>query len=654
MCGIAGFFGEVTATADELAQRGRAMAATLAHRVPDDGGVWCDPRHGISLAHRRLSILDLSPDGHQPMESADSRYVIVFNGEIYNFKDIQSELLCRGHRFRGHSDTEVLLAAICEWGLETALSRSVGMFALALWDKQSGSLHLARDRLGEKPLYYGWIAGRLLFASELKALRVHPAWVGELDRDALGLYLRFNYIPSPYCIYKGIRKLPPGTYLTIDSSAVKTGVLSDPCAYWALASVAKHGDGSPFVGGDDDAVARLESILDASVAQQMVADVPVGAFLSGGIDSSTIVALMQKQSARPVRTFSIGFRESRYNEAAHARRVAEHLKTEHTELYVSSSDSLAVIPKLPQIYDEPFADPSQIPTFLVSRLARQQVTVSLSGDAGDELFCGYTTYFKAEKLWQSLSRFPVGIRCAMRAASEAIPRGVSRAFGTALAPIFQGRNLAHKMEAFNRIAAAPSRELMYRDLVAHWTKDNAIMSDFGDPQTAFEAESGGPKFREFMKWMMFVDCQMYLPDDILVKVDRAAMAVSLETRVPLLDHRVVEFAWSLPMRFKVRDGVSKWLLREVLYKYVPRELIERPKMGFSVPVGDWLRGELREWAEEMLSDSRIKRDGYLNAKVVRRKWTDHLSGAQECSQLLWNLLMLESWFEAEREKGSAG
>jgi asparagine synthase (glutamine-hydrolysing) len=651
MCGITGFVDSArTRSAEDLQAIAERMARTLTHRGPDDGGVWVDAASGVALGHRRLSIVDLSPEGHQPMRSADGRWVLVFNGEIYNFRELRASLESAGDRFRGHSDTEVLLAGFCRWGVGTTLKKTVGMFALALWDTATRTLHLARDRMGEKPLYYGWHRGTLLFCSELKALPAHPGWEHEIDRDAVALLMRYGYIPAPHSIYRGIRKLTPGTAVALRCDDVGTAARTAvPEAFWSARERAEAADANPFSGSEADAIEALESALSESVKMQMVADVPVGAFLSGGIDSATVVALMQSHSTRPVKTFSIGFREEGYDEAPHARAVAQHLGTDHTELYVTADEAMSVIPTLPQLYDEPFADSSQIPTSLVAALARRQVTVSLSGDGGDELFCGYPRYDLAYRSWQTVASVPTVLHKSLHAILRSTPAPVLNAALQFTTPSMVRRRRTRT--EWQQVAAAlqdPSGESFYRTVMSHWLDPKTLVRGAGDLSDSFVDHSRLPDLSDFRKRMMYVDAISYLPDDILVKVDRAGMSVSLETRMPLLDHRVVELAWRLPMDLKVRDGVGKWLLRQVLHRHVPKALVERPKMGFGLPVDKWLRGPLREWAETLLGESRLESEGFFSPARVRAAWDAHLSGRVDQHSLLWNVLMFQSWLEHHR------
>lgn len=652
MCGFAGFLNlNGGLNADTASNLASSMAAALRHRGPDDAGVWQDAAHGIALAHRRLAIVDLSPEGRQPMVSACDRYVIVFNGEIYNHAEIRAELenalsLLKsegGLRWRGHSDTEVMLAAIALWGLETALGRFVGMFAFALWDQRYKALHLVRDRFGEKPLYYGRMGNALLFGSELKALQRHPAWRGEIDRGALALYMRHNYIPAPYSIYKGVYKLPPGTFLTFDAQSWGDGV---PHPYWSARKMTEAGAAHPYRGTEIEAIESLDGLLRTAVLGQMAADVPLGAFLSGGVDSSLVVALMQAQSSRPVKTFTIGFSEAQYNEAEHAKAVARHLGTQHTELIVTPDDARNVIPQLAEIYDEPFADSSQIPTFLVAQLARQHVTVSLSGDGGDELFGGYNRYLWTHRIWRKMRLMPRLGRVMLAHILTALPpRTWDKLFQFA-PPGLRQRTPGDKLHKLAAMLPADSPEQIYLNLVSHWKTPASVVLGGIEPPTQITASAAA--LPDFIQRMMYLDAVSYLPDDILVKVDRAAMAVSLESRTPLLDHHVAEFAWRLPLSMKIRGGQGKWPLRQVLYRYVPSSLIERPKMGFGVPIGTWLRGPLINWAEDLLDETKLREDGFFDPHPIREKWEEHLSGRRNWQHCLWNVLMFQEWLRKNR------
>jgi asparagine synthase (glutamine-hydrolysing) len=631
MCGIAGFFGPAglsSATAQSDLER---MSATLAHRGPDDDGIWMDPAAGIAMGHRRLSILDLSPAGHQPMVSASGRYVIIYNGEIYNYSEIRKEIELSGAAppWRGHSDTEVLLSAFDTWGIEASLKKTAGMFAFALWDRQEKVLTFARDRVGEKPLYYGWQHDVVLFGSELKALRAHSAFAAGVDRGVLAAYFRDGYIRAPHSIYQGIFKLPPGSYVQFSRDAQR-GIAPRPRTYWSLREVAMRGLAQPFDGSDADAVNRLEGDLSRSVAQQRIADVPLGVFLSGGVDSSTIAALMQAQSSRRVKTFTIGFQEGAFNEADYARSVALHLGTEHTEIIVTAREAMQVVPRLAAMYDEPFGDSSAIPTFLVSQLARREVTVALSGDGGDELFGGYSRYSRASDLWSVLRRVPYVARKTASLGVDVFSR--SRRSGSAKA---KTARLAQYLGAKNTAA-------FYRaQLAQHHDAQNLVT---GGAACMNESPAASPiPDEDIYSTMMFADSAVYLPDDVLVKVDRASMAVGLEARVPMLDHRVLEFAWQLPLRMKVRGRTAKWLLKQVLVKYVPNSLPERPKMGFGVPIGEWVRGPLRDWAENLLGEDRLQREGFLSPALVREQWRLHLAGESISGERVWHVLAFQSW-----------
>tara|TARA_R110000824_G_scaffold288508_3_gene476793 strand:- start:128087 stop:130048 length:1962 start_codon:yes stop_codon:yes gene_type:complete len=649
MCGIAGFltpknFIEVDGAAD--ASR---MRDSLSHRGPDDSGLWLDVNAGIVLAHRRLSILDLSDAGHQPMHSPSGRYVIVFNGEIYNHQDLRRKLEERGCRdWRGHSDTETLLAAI-EWmGLEKALQASIGMFALALWDRQERVLSLARDRMGEKPLFYGWQGGTLLFGSELKALQAHPDFRSKIESDVLPLYLRHGYIPAPWCVWNGIRKLLPGCIVQLNGG--KVGAMPEPKPYWKLAEAIAKGQVNTFQGTDKEAIDLLEAQLSTAVFGQMIADVPLGAFLSGGIDSTTVVALMQAQSSRPIKTFTIGFEDEGYNEANHAKVVAAVLGTDHTELYITSGQALDIIPQLPVMYDEPFGDSSAIPTHLVAQLARRHVAVSLSGDGGDELFGGYGRYFnhKAERIWKQTHALAAPLR-GLAAGMLHSPATIlaDRALQTLATSIGRplGQSLSAKAALVGDLFECDDHKAFYRAMTSQWSRPPISQNSSELPYGVSDAVLDS--INEPVQKMMATDCLTYLPDDILAKVDRAAMAVSLETRVPLLDHRIVELAWSMPYTLKVRDGQGKWLLRQLLYRYVPRQMIERPKMGFGVPVDEWVRGPLRDWAEYLLDEDRLQSMGLFDSAMIRRRWREHMTGRANWRDSIWAVLMWQSWCDKE-------
>lgn len=660
MCGIAGYL--VTdrfSASEDMADIAGRMADRLIHRGPNDKGVWTDAEAGIALAHRRLSILDLSPAGHQPMLSHCGRFVMIFNGEIYNHLEIRKELdqlsvlgssqssaeSVPQNAWRGHSDTETLLAAIAAWGLEATLKKAVGMFAIALWDRSERTLSLARDRMGEKPLYYGINAGTLLFASELKAFKAFPGFDAEVNRQSLALMLRQSAVPTPYSIYRGIYKLQPGTILKLTRSDVSNHALPIPQAYWSLRQVAEEGQRQPFAGSELEAVNELEALLRRSISGQMLSDVPLGAFLSGGIDSSTVVALMQAQSSQPVQTFSIGFQESGYNEAVHAKAVAAHLGTRHTELYVTVEQALGVIPRLPSIYDEPFADVSQIPTFLLSQMTREHVTVSLSGDAGDELFGGYNRYVWSSKLWRRLHHLPRNIRLAMAGVLTTLPPTtwdrIFQGLGYFLPASWRYTTPGDKLYKLAEVMTVSSAEEIYQALIYQWKDSDGLVLGIDKNEAIQNVAS--IQLQELEHCMMYMDSVSYLPDDILTKVDRASMAVSLESRVPFLDHRIIEFAWRLPLAMKIRDGQSKWPIRQVLEKYVPNTLIDRPKMGFGVPLDSWLRGPLKTWAEALLDESRLNSEGYLNHVPIQQAWHAHVRGRRNQAYPLWNVLMFQSW-----------
>jgi len=644
MCGIAGIFETAArSSAAGLEDAVVRMSAMIAHRGPDDSGCWVDAAAGIALGSRRLAILDVSPAGHQPMISASGRHVISFNGEIYNFEALRREL--SQIPFRGHSDTEVLLAAFDMWGIPATLPRLNGMFAMAVWDRMDRALYLARDRFGEKPLYYGWMGPTLLFGSELKSLRVHSSFACELDRNALALYLRHNCIPAPHSIYEGVRKLPAASCLRADTAGLSSARMY---SYWNLREIAERGAVDPFRGSIEDAVEHADSLLRQSVRMRMVSDVPLGVFLSGGIDSSTVVALMQAQSGRPVRTFSIGLHESGYNEAEDAHAVAQHLRTEHTELYITPEEALGVIPQLASIYDEPFADSSQIPTFLVSRLARRYVTVALSGDAGDEVFGGYNRYAWTEKLWRRVRWMPQPARRLLaNAVTSASPQRWDRFFevlGPALPASFRQRLPGFKVHKMAGVLDADSLQEIYLRLASHWLDPSALVLGATEPSTLLTDQDEWAEVPTFTEQMMYLDGVTYLQDDILVKLDRASMAVSLEARVPMLDPHVVEFAWSLPLSMKVRGKESKRVLHHLLARYLPSRVFERPKMGFGIPLDGWLRGPLRDWAETLLDEHRLRQEGYFDPRPIREKWEEHLRG-RHWEFHLWDILMFQAWLQ---------
>jgi asparagine synthase (glutamine-hydrolysing) len=599
------------------------------------------PEAGLAFAHQRLSIIDLSPAGAQPMTSSCGRHVIVYNGEIYNAPELRAELEAAGRPFRGHSDTEVLLEACAQWGVRQAVKRVIGMFAFAIWDRRDRRLTLVRDRVGIKPLYWCRSGPLFLFGSELKAMRRHPDWQPDIDRNAVAAYFRHNYIPAPHTIYLGAHKLMPGCLLEFEAG-------KEPAieAYWSLDDVVAQGRNDVFDGSDEAAVDALEDLLGDAVSRRMISDVPLGAFLSGGIDSSAVVALMQKVASRPVRTFSIGFDVPAYDEAPHAAKIARHLGTDHTELYVRPEEAWEFIPQLPQIYDEPFADSSQIPTLLLSKMTREHVTVALSGDGGDELFAGYNRYFKAKQLVGLINATPSPLRAAAAMAARSFSPGF---WNTVLGVLPSRLRLPQAGDKVHRLAdiLTTDPDQIYTDLISHWGDPESLVPGASEPKGVIWDGSVAERIADPIDRMRYLDILTYLPDDILTKVDRASMAVSLEARVPILDHRVVEFAWRLPAEFKIRDGQGKWLLRRLLDRHVPRELVERPKMGFGVPIDAWLRGPLRDWAEDLLNPHALARHGLVAAEPVAVKWREHLSGRRSWQYHIWDVLMLQAWCEAQ-------
>ncbi|MBM3999087.1 MAG: asparagine synthase (glutamine-hydrolyzing) [Planctomycetes bacterium] len=630
MCGICGWLDARDSIAAEPSrERIERMARALNHRGPDDRGHWVDADSRVALGHRRLSIVDLSPTGHQPMISRSGRWIIVFNGEIYNHADLRARLESRRVAFRGRSDTEVLVEAIDHWGIATSVERLVGMFAFAVWDRAERALTLVRDRLGVKPLFHARFGSAFLFGSEIKAIRAHPAFAARVDRGAEGLFLAHGYIPSPHTAYDSVHKLPPGTMLRVTADdRLRVG---EPDAYWTMRDVVERGRESPFTGPIERAEEELHDRIRDSVRLHMVSDVPVGAFLSGGVDSSTVVAMMRQVATGPVRTFTIGFQESAVNEGEHARKVADHLGTEHVEFTVRPEDALDLIPSLVDQYDEPFGDSSAIPTCLVSRLTREHVKVCLSGDGGDELFAGYDRYARIESTYRQFRSWPAWMRSAIEAV---VPRLPGR---------FMSARWYRRALTLCDLLRAGSPQEMYVLLHTHWRRPQRVMKDGRLPATIFHQPSQWPETENAIESMMFIDAITYLPDDVLTKVDRASMAVGLEARVPLLDHRLVEFAWRLPFAWKRQGEETKIALRRVLARYVPRPMFERGKAGFGIPLSQWLRGPLRDWAESLLDPRALESEGLLDAAAVRRKWREHCDGTSDWSHLIWDLLMWKAW-----------
>lgn len=647
MCGINGFFSTSIKDGADIAVLN--MNQAIQHRGPDANSVWQDNQINLLLGHCRLAIQDISSAGHQPMVSENERYVIAFNGEIYNHLVLRKELSSQGLNpsWRGHSDTETLLACFNAWGVSKSLKKLVGMFAIALWDRKLNLLTLARDRLGEKPLYWGWQGENLYFTSGLEALKANPFFKTEIDRNSITLLLRHNCIPAPYSIYRGIKKLNPGHYVQLSLSNLMQAREAEPISYWSLNNTVEAGIETPFAGSSDHAIDVLEKALLVSVDNQMLSDVPLGAFLSGGIDSSTIVALMQTQSSDPIKTFTIGFDDEGYNEAKHAKTIARHLGTEHTELYIQASDALDVIPKLPDIYSEPFSDSSQIPTFLVSELASQHVKVALSGDGGDELFGGYNRYLIAQDVWKKSRKIPEPARKLISSILLTVPPAKWDSIFNTISPVLPQqlriRTVGDKAHKLASVLSLESNYEYYRALTSHWRHPEHIVIGGYEPITLASNYDAWPKTDSFEHTMMAIDAQTYMPDDILVKVDRAAMANSLETRVPFLDHRIVELAWRMPLDYKIRNGEGKWLLKQVLFRHVPQELIERPKMGFGIPIHEWLRTSLRDWAEDLLDENTLRAQGYFHPEPIRRMWLEHLSGRLNHQHRLWDILMFQAW-----------
>lgn len=645
MCGLAGFI--APRAYDWSLNCADQMAQSIHHRGPDGSGVWSDPSGRVNLAHTRLAIVDLSLEGHQPMLSPSGRFTMVFNGEIYNFKQLRKELEAQGCSFRGHSDTEVLLCGFEVWGIEETVKKSVGMFAIALWDSRENRLHLIRDRVGEKPLYYGLVNNSLVFSSELKAFKHFPEFSGDINRNSLALMMRHNYIPAPHSIYQDVYKLPAATILSVALDSPKDWRVEK---YWNFSSVVEEGVNNRRELSDFEHIDGLDRVLRQSISDKMIADVPLGAFLSGGYDSTAVVALMQSISDKPVNTFSIGFHEEGYNEAVHAKFVARHLGTNHTELYVTPGQALGLIPKLPTIYDEPFSDSSQIPTYLVSQMTREKVTVALSGDGGDELFGGYNRYNLANNLWGKLSCLP---RPARSGAAGLIGLMSPNLLNALLVPFmrllpsrYRHANPGDKLHKLASILSLPDADAVYMKLLSHWDQPEQLV--LGSREPINESFQQFSHLDNFVEKMMAIDTVNYMSDDILTKVDRASMAVSLEARVPLIDHRVIEYAWKLPFNCKIRNNEGKWILKQMLDRYVPRSIMERPKMGFGVPIDQWMRGELKDWCESLLDPVKLRQQGFFNEPLVTQKWSEHKSGIRNWQYYLWDVLMFQAWC---REQG---
>jgi asparagine synthase (glutamine-hydrolysing) len=648
MCGINGFYSKSHSIHTNVIEK---MNLAISHRGPDNSGTWTDKNSGIFLGHQRLSIIDLSISGNQPMRSRSNRYILTYNGEIYNHIEIRKELEeCKFDiKWRGTSDTETLLEAINFWGIEKTLQKIDGMFAFGLWDQKNRSLTLVRDRVGEKPLYYGYQGEgdkkTFLFGSELKALKVHPNFKGEIFRDAIALQLRHNCIPAPYTIYKNIFKLLPGHYLELKEVDLKKNLLPSIKTYWSLIETAISGSKNQLISTEADIQSELEKNLKIAVKKQMISDVPLGAFLSGGVDSSTIVALMQSQSKSRVKTFTIGFNEEDYNEAKYAKKIAHHLGTDHTELFISSKKAMEVIQKIPAIYDEPFSDSSQIPSFLISQLATKHVKVALSGDGGDELFCGYNRYTMFKKFSNLFSITPFFLRKFLASKIQSLSPSALNKISRFIPVLNKYSNFGDKIHKVANIIETKTIDELYYSFCSHWQNPTDVVKNSKEPETLltqFKPELSGLNSQQ---QMMVLDLLTYLPDDNLVKIDRAAMASSLETRVPFLDHKLIEYAWKIPHSLKFRNGQGKYILRQILNNYVPMHLTDRPKMGFGIPIGAWLRGPLRDWAENLLDQKRLQQEGYFNSKLIRDKWTEHLSNKRDWQYDLWNVLMFQAWID---------
>ena len=641
MCGIVGLLSSASlpSGSDDIL---RNMCDQIQKRGPDSVGYWKDESRAVAFGHRRLAILDLSVNGHQPMRSPSGRYVITYNGEVYNFPELRDQLETFGFSFKGGSDTEVILAAIDHWGLEKTLESLNGMFAFGLWDNEKNELSLARDRLGIKPLYYGWVNQNFVFASDVRPFRQVPEFKGEIDRQSLNLYLRYNSVPAPHTIYRDVYKLRPGHILTVQPRRSKEIAIR---SFWTMSEVISNGRRQPFQGSFDEAVSSLETLMLDSVRMQSLADVPVGAFLSGGIDSTSVVALMQASRTSPVKTFTIGFDDQMYDESKFAAEISRHLRTDHTEFRVSEKVLLDTVPLMPDLYQEPFADSSQIPTFIVSKLARSKVTVCLSGDGGDEAFLGYNRYNWASQIWKRAQVVPGGFRKTIGSCLDVVPPrawdlGMSAA-STILPARYRQKTVGYKMQKVASVLKASSALDAYLRMTSYWADPQSLTNEPNEPSIIPKTPIVGEL--SFPEQMAYFDFENYLPNDILTKVDRATMGVSLEARVPLLDHKIVEFAWTLPLSYKLDSGQGKRILRQVVYKHVPKEMLDRPKAGFGIPIDSWLRGPLRDWAESFLSPETLRRDGFLNPGPIRQKWDEHLSGKRNWHEAIWNVLMFQAW-----------
>ena len=645
MCGIAGVLDRGGASEGELGRLAAAMAQTLSHRGPDDDGVWTDEFAGVALAHRRLEVVGRGGQGHQPMHAGS--WVLNYNGELYNAADVRAKLAASGIAPKGSSDTEVLVLALDTWGLVETLRRVEGMFAFAAWDATSQELHLVRDRFGEKPLYYGWVGARFLFASELKAFHMVPGFGPRVDRSAVARFLQLSCVPAPHCIFEGFAKLRPGSLVTLSTKARPPG-LPEQRAYWSAGQAIDDARQLPALWDDEEAIRTVESALSHAVAARMVADVPLGALLSGGIDSSLIVALMQHHTTRPVRTFTVAFSEQAFDESTSANAVAGHLGTEHTTVRMQPTAALELVPKVADMWDEPFADSSQLPTQLVAAAARRSVTVALSGDGGDELFAGYNRHAWLERVWRRTAPIPVGVRRRAGDALRRVPPGALNGAAALLPRRWQVRLPSTKVTKLGRVLQAPTVQDAYHSLVAHWEHPEQLVLgtdphlDGATTHPGLARLDGGA---DVTAELLRADLMSYLPDDVLTKVDRASMAISLEMRAPFLDRAVLEAAWRLPTSSKVRQGTSKWVLRQILYRHVPRTLVDRPKMGFGVPLADWLRGPLRTWAEDLLSPGALARQGLLDPAPIGLAWKLHTERRQDLSYELWDVLMLQAWLE---------